>query len=91
MIVDLNFKLISFFLNFAHGLVRKLQLVRQVVDVSLKCFDFSDVVLLFLLQLFNEECVPTCILLHVQAFLIQFVMLVCDLLYCFLMSFILDA
>ena len=88
MIVDLNFKLISFFLDFAHCLVCKLQLVCQVINVSLQRFDFRDVVLLLLLELFDEEGASTCILLHVKAFLVKLVVLIGDLFDSFLMPFV---
>jgi len=55
VVVDLDFKLVTFFLGFAHCLVSKLYLMGQVVDVPLQSLDLGDVVLLLLLQLLNGK------------------------------------
>lgn len=54
MIIYFDFKSIPFFLNFFHSLVCKLKLMGQVIDMTLKCFYFGNVVLFFLLELFDH-------------------------------------
>jgi len=55
VVVYVHFHSVSLILNLLHGLVSQLQLVSEVVDVSLECFNLGDVVLLFLLILFDGE------------------------------------
>lgn len=52
----------------------------QVIDVTLERLDLGDVVLLFYLQLPDHERGAAGILLHVEALLIQFVVLFSELL-----------
>jgi len=63
LVIHFDVEAILVFLDFAHGLVRHLQLVRQVVDVALKSFDFGYVVLLFLLEVLDLKLGPTGVLL----------------------------
>lgn len=55
VVAHFNFQFITFLLNFAHGFVRQLQLVGQVVNMSFKCFYFCYVILFFLAQLLDLE------------------------------------
>ena len=91
MITYFNLELVSFLLNFSHGLVSQLQLMRQMVDVTLKCLNLRDVVLFLLLKLFDHERRSTRALFHVEALLIQLVVLVGQLLDGFLVPLGLSA
>ena len=86
VIADLDFEFVALLLNLPHGLVSKLKLMRQVIDVALERLDLCDVVLLFLLQLFDHERGAAGILFHVQALLIKLVVLLSELLDGFLMA-----
>lgn len=55
VVIDLDFKFVTLFLSFAHGLVGKFYLMGQVIDVPLQSFNLSNVVLLLLLQLLDGK------------------------------------
>jgi hypothetical protein len=80
MIINLNLHLIPVFLNLPHGFMGQFKLVSQVVDVPLQGFYFWNVVLFFLLQLFYLELGATHVLFVVHALLIEFVVVIGDLL-----------
>jgi len=90
MVADFNLYLVSLLLHFPHSLVSKLKLVSQVVQVPLEGLDLTDVVLLLLLQFLDGEYRASGVLLHVKALLIQFGVLVLQLLQGVLMTLRLD-
>ena len=90
VIIDFNLKLIPLFLDFFHSLMGQFKLVSQVIDVAFKCFDLSEVVLFLLLEFLDHELGATHVLLHIEAFLVQLVVVICELFDCFLVSFVFE-
>ena len=64
VVINLDFKFVTFFLSFAHGLMSKFYLMGQVIDVPLQSFNLSDVVLLLLLQLLDGKLRASHAFLH---------------------------
>lgn len=86
VVIDFNFELVPLLLDFFHGFVGQFELVGQVVDVAFQRLDLRDIVLLLLVQLFNHELRPAHIFLHVQTFLVKFVVFFGQLLDGFLVA-----
>ena len=84
MIINLNLHLIPILLNLPHSFMRQFQLMSQMVNMSLQSFYFWNIILFFLLKLFYLELGTAHVLFVVHALLIQFVVVIGDLLYCFL-------
>lgn len=55
VVINLDFKFVTFFLSFAHCLMSKFYLMGQVINVPLQSFNLSNVVLLLLLQFFDGK------------------------------------
>lgn len=91
VVVDLQVHLVLLVLDFPHCFVGHLELVSQVVDVSLQCLDLCDVVLLFLLQLLDGKAGSRHVLLEVEAALVHPVVLLLHVPDGFLVPLILSA
>ena len=91
MIINLNLHLIPIFLDLPHSFMCQLKLMSQMINMSLQSFYFWNVVLFFLFQLFYLELGTTHVFFVVHALLIQFVVVIGDLFYCFLVTLRFDA